>query len=171
MSPHAILRHLAIAALAALALAGCTSWKLGAPTAASVRPRSSPPPASAKVCVVRTSVLALAVTFPTRDNGLLVGATRGPSHFCYLAEPGTHQITIEADATEVATLQAEAGKSYVLSQEVDNILGYVKCRAVWVAESEADELFRDSSYEVLVGVPGSESLPTNPIYATAKRSF
>lgn len=71
---------------------------------------------------MRTSVLAAAVTFPTRDNGVLVGATRGPTHFCYLAEPGEHVVTIGADATETATITAEAGRTYVLEQEVDNTI-------------------------------------------------
>jgi hypothetical protein len=119
--------------------------------------------------MVRTSVLAQAVTFPTHDNGVLVGATRGPTHFCYLAEPGEHEIVIEADEVEKAKLTAEAGKSYFLKQEVDNILGYVKCRGVWLAEAEAKSLFDSSEYEVLVGVPGSEKLPPNPPYAPAKK--
>ena len=158
-----------LVAVASLALASCVSWKLGSPTAAAVKPRSAPPPGSAKICVVRTSVLAAAVTFPTRDNGQLVGATRGPSHFCYLAEPGEHAIAIEADAVETAKLTAEAGKSYVLKQEVDNILGSVKCRGVWMEERAADELFDESPYQVLVGVPGSERLPSSPNYVPAKQ--
>ncbi len=117
---------------------------------------------------MRTSVLASAVTFPTRDNGVLVGATRGPTHFCYLAEPGEHEISIEADEVERAKLTVEAGKSYFLKQEVDNIFGYVKCRAVWLAETEAKDLFDASTYEVLVGVPGSETLPPNPPHAPSK---
>ncbi|WP_146651638.1 hypothetical protein [Labilithrix luteola] len=149
-------------------LAGCSSWKLDRPAVAPVQAQTQVPPTAAKICVVRTAVLGSAVTFPTRDNRLLVGATLGNTHFCYLAEPGEHEITIEADAIETAKLTAEAGKSYFLKQEVDNIFGYVKCRAVWLAESEARGLFESSSYEVLVGVPGSERLPDNPPFARAK---
>lgn len=159
---------LAIVLLALMPVA-CTSWKLVSSSAAVLRPTSSPPADAAKVCVVRTSVLAHAVTFPTHDNGALVGATRGPGHFCYVAEPGEHEIAIEADEVENAKLTAEAGKSYFLKQEVDNILGYVKCRAVWVDETEARELFAGTNYEVLVGVPGSEKLPSDPPYAPAKK--
>jgi hypothetical protein len=129
----------------------------------------APPETMAKVCVVRTSVLAQAVTFPTRDNGVLVGATRGPTHFCYLAEPGAHEISVEADSVETAKLQAEAGKSYVLKEEVDNIFGYVKCRAVWVDPAAAEDLFQSSYYEVLTGVPGTEALPGSPPVAPARR--
>lgn len=112
----------------------------------------------------------MAVTFPTHDNGVLVGATRGPTNFCYLAEPGEHDIAIEADDVEHAKITVEAGKTYYLKQEVENILGYVKCSAVWVNEETAKELFRESSHEVLVGVPGSERLPAATPYAPLKRS-
>jgi hypothetical protein len=98
---------------------------------------------------------------------VLVGATRGPTHFCDLAEPGDHEIEIEAAEGEKAKLTAEAGKSYFLKQEVDNIFGYVKCRGVWLTEAAAKHLFNSSDCEILVGVPGSERLPPNPPYARA----
>ncbi len=152
----------------AVSLVACTSWKLERPSAA-LPPLGQGPAASAKICVVRTSDLARAVTFPTHDNGVLVGATRGPTYFCYLAEPGAHEISIRADEIERATLFADAGRSYYLKQEVDNLFGYVKCHAIWVEEQAARELFDESNYEVLVGVPGSEKLPSNPPFATSKR--
>ena len=117
-------------AIASFAMAGCTSWKLDAPPAGTVMPSGAIPSGYARVCVVRTSVLALAVPFPTHDDGVLVGATRGPSFFCYLAAPGEHEIAIDADETEHARLTAQAGASYVLKEEVDNIFGYVKCRSI-----------------------------------------
>ena len=93
----------------------CTSWKLEQ-AVSPLQPPSAPPANVAKVCVVRTSVLAAAVTFPAHDNGVLVGATRGPGHFCYLAEPGEHEIAIDADEVEAAKLLAEPGRSYSSSR-------------------------------------------------------
>jgi hypothetical protein len=156
--------------LVAALVAGCTSWKLAPPTTPQVAPFGPPAPTVAKVCVVRTSVLAQLVTFPTHDDGVLVGATRGPSFFCYLAEPGEHEIAIEADEQEDATLTAAAGRTYYLHEEVDNILGYVKCRSVWVTEDVARTLVPDVDYEVLVGVPGTEKLPGDPPFAPAKHA-
>ena len=75
--------------------------------------------------MARTSAIAGAVTFPVRDNGVVVGATRGPGHFCYLSDPGRHEIHIEADEVETASLDAAPGVRYYLLQEVENILGYV----------------------------------------------
>lgn len=142
----------------ALALAGCTSWKLAEPVSPP-SPFQDPPAERAQICVFRTSVLAQAVTFPVRDNGVLVGATRGPSHFCYLAEPGPHTIVVEADEPETAVIHANPGARHYLSQEVENLFGWVRCRAVWVTEDAARELAEQSSYHVLAGVPGRERLP------------
>lgn len=155
--------------VACLVIVGCSSWKLSTPPTTALGAESPPPPGAAKVCVIRTAVVAIALTFPTRDNGALVGATSGPTYFCYAAEPGEHEITSEADEVDVARLTAEAGKSYFLEQRVDFIFGYVKCRSVWVAEPEAARLFRASYPGALVEVPGSERLPPDRPYARAKR--
>jgi hypothetical protein len=157
----------AAVAVAPLLVAGCTSWKLAQPAAATVMPFDAAPPAAARVCVVRTSILALAVTFPTHDDGVLVGATRGQSFFCYLAEPGEHEIAIDADETEHAHLTAKAGESYFLKEEVDNIFGYVKCRSVWVKADDARDLVASADHLVLVGVPGEEKLPGDAPFAPA----
>ena len=156
-------------ALVAPALAsGCTSYELAAP-ASPTSPFAAPPADRAQICVVRSSVMAQAVTFPVHDGEMLVGATRGPGHFCYFAAPGRHTIAIEADEIERAVLIAEPGGRYYLKQEVDNLFGYVKCRAIWVTEPVAHELFDDSPPGVLVGVPGSERLPGEVPFAPASR--
>lgn len=160
-------RALLAGALAVFAASACSSYKLGAPVQP-IDPTLGGPGGLATVCVVRTSVLAMAVTMPTRDNGILVGATRGPTRFCYYAEPGEHEISIKADSTETAHLVAEPGGRYYLKIEVDNIVGWVRGRGVWVREDEAIEAFESSSYEVLVGVPGSEKLPAEMPIAPAK---
>jgi hypothetical protein len=113
--------------------------------------------------------MAQAVTFPVHDGSMLVGATRGPGHFCYFAEPGRHAIAIEADEVEHAEVIAEPGGRYYLKQEVDNLFGYVKCRAIWVTEPIARELLDGSSSRVLVGVPGSERLPGEVPFAPASK--
>lgn len=161
-------RGAALALALVASTAACTSYKLAEPHPESPRAETLAPAHLAKVCVVRTSVMAMAVTFPTRDNDVLVGATRGPTYFCYHAEPGEHRITIEADEPEHAVLRAEAGHTYVLKQEVDNVFGYVKCRAVWVDPAEGAKLFADAEHQVLVGVPGSERLPGHAPVAPAR---
>jgi hypothetical protein len=165
--PWTRLAHAAAAMTLALAGTACTSYKLAEPSAP-VQPWSPAPGGLATVCVVRTSVLALAVAFPIRDNGKLVGATRGPSHFCYYAEPGEHDITVESDTTETAHLVAAPEGRYFLKLEVDNIAGWVRGRPVWVTEDVAREDFDGSIYQVLVGVPGAEQLPGEVPIAPAR---
>ena len=118
--------------------------------------------------MIRTAHIALAVIFPVRDNGVLVGATRGPTYFCYLAEPGDHSLVIESDTVEGAVLTAEPNGHYFLHQEVDNIFGWVRSRSAWVSEGVARDLLRESNYEVLARVPGSERLPMAPVRARAR---
>lgn len=144
---------------AALALSACSSYATAEPRTPVVVPDTPVPQDVARVCVVRTSPLARAVAFPTRDNGVLVGATRGPTYFCYHAAPGAHDLVMTADNQGTATLLAQAGQSYTLKQEVDFIFGVVNVRPVWVAPEAAHELLQGSSYEVLVEVPGQEKLP------------
>jgi len=118
--------------------------------------------------VIRTAHVGFAVIFPVRDNDALVGATRGPTYFCYLAEPGEHALVIESDTVEGAVLTAESNGHYFLHQEVDNIFGWVRSRSSWVSEEVALRLLRESNYEVLVRVPASERLPAAPARAKAR---
>lgn len=155
-----------------LPVVACSSYKLATPEPNSaVSFTSAVPSSEARVCVVRTSILALAVTFVTHDNEVLVGATQGPTYFCYVAEPGVHDISIDTgDEVARATLSAEAGQTYYLKEEVENLFGVVKCRPTWVTEGVARELVRESTQAVLVGVPGSEKLPSATPYAPIRRS-
>jgi len=153
----------------AVSFAGCTGWKLAEPKAA-LPPLGPPLQAVAKVCVIRGSMLWRSVTFPTRDNGLLVGATQGSTYFCYLAEPGAHEISIDANDIERANLWAQAGGSYYLEQEVEPWLDLVvTCHLDWIDEAAAAKIIGRSDYRILVGVPDRERLPPNPPFAPSKR--
>jgi len=152
------------------ALAGCSSYTTAPPLTPVVTRDSPIPPDVARVCVVRTSALAMAVAFPTKDNGVLVGATKGPTYFCYYAAPGPHRITMIADNETAAVLTAEAGRAYILHQQVDFLFGVVRVRPVWVTPDRAGELFEHSDYEVLTSVPGTEKLPDDGVVAAAMPS-
>jgi hypothetical protein len=155
-------------ALLLVFLAACSSYKLREPEKPTLDALGTPPPNAARVCTVRTSVLAGAVTFPIRDNGQLVGATRGPGHFCWLAEPGDHEITIETDHVDTAQVRAEPAKVYFLKQNVSNLMGVVTCEPQWIDFDEARKAITDTPYEVLSGVPGEEKLPEQPPFVKAR---
>ena len=159
-----------VVAASVLLLASCSSWKVQSPPRPVLLPFAELPPGTAEICVVRTSVLAQAVAFPTRDNGVLVGATKGPTYFCYLAGEGRHDITVESDDVDEAVLQAEAGKRYWLKHEVDFIFGHVGCRPVWLDESVARSELAAADHEVLVGVPGDEKLPGDRPFVRGRRT-
>lgn len=156
-----------VLAVGAAFATGCGGYRLSAPAKVAYH-RATPPPAdAAKVCVLRTTVLANAVTFAVRDNGTLVGATRGPTHFCYEAEPGDHLLEVDGDEVVKTSLRAEAGRSYYLHQKIDFFFGVVKCRPEWVEEAAAQPLFDDSIYRVLTAVPEGQTLPPEPPRAAA----
>jgi hypothetical protein len=155
-------------ALLLLFVTACSSYRLREPEKPPLDALGAPPANAARVCTVRTSVLAGAVTFPIRDNGHLVGATRGPGHFCWLAEPGDHEITIETDHVDTAQLRADPAKVYFLKQQVSNMMGVVTCEPQWIDFEEARKAIADTPYEVLAGVPGEEKLPDQPTFVKAR---
>lgn len=111
------------------------------------------------VCMIRTSTLAAGVTFVAYDNGVLVGATRGPTFFCYRAAPGIHHIAVlTQDETETHDVEVIPGERYYLHQGVLNVFGLVRTRGVWVDETTARGLVTQSRHVVLIGAPARERL-------------
>ena len=144
--------------LAALAFAsGCYSYSL---RTVSPPPLPAAAPGEGQICVLRPHVQAFAVTAVVHDNGVLVGATRGPSWFCWRALPGHHVILSDADAVDEATLEVAPGGRYYLHQRVRNLFGFVRTKLAWVDEVEAERMMRRARYRVLSSVPGDEQLPT-----------
>lgn len=124
---------------------------------------------TAEVCVVRPQTAAREVSMPVRDNGRLVGATRGTTFFCYLASAGEHQITSVDDDTGPTLLHARAGARYWLHQEVSEIGGAIHAHLDWVDEATARELVDACEARVRVAVPGHEDEPAALPVAPAKR--
>ena len=108
-----------------------------------------------RVCVVRVETFDDRTAFPTWDNGVLVGATRGGTHFCYIAEPGVHEIVMGAKNTISLAATLEAGKGYYLEHEAIPAAGVTNVKATWIADATAKLLLGQSSYEVITEVPKS----------------
>ncbi|MBX3189810.1 MAG: hypothetical protein KF819_22485 [Labilithrix sp.] len=158
----------ATASVLAASAIGCASYRIAEPRTEVLHPFAPIPAAGegafARVCVIRTSRFAQAVAFPTWDNGVLVGATKGPTFFCYKAEPGDHVIAINADEETRVSLRAEAGKSYYLHQKIGSPF-WVTCEADWVSELVARDLVDDSTYEIVTRSP--EPVPAPIPFARA----
>ena len=146
----------ALAAFALTTVTGCSHYKLRE-VDAPMNPFGDAHNGLAKVCILKTTNVALAVTFVAWDNGTLVGATRGPTHFCYWSEPGEHDIFVDANGTSHTHYRAEAGHSYFLHEKV-RFFGAPLAELEWVDAAHAEKLFPSSSYAALVGVPTTETL-------------
>ncbi len=126
------------------------------------------PSGAAQVCVVRPDSLAASVAMPVRDNGRLVGATRGTTFFCYLARAGEHQITSVDDDTGPMLLRAVSGARYWLHQDVSELAGAVHAHLDWVDENAGLELLDACEARVHVAVPGHEDETSAQPIAPAK---
>ncbi len=138
-------RHFIESPLGRSPFAGSTAAELGAV-----------PAGVARVCVIRPERAAASVTMEVRDNGRLVGATRGTSYFCWLAAPGEHQITSIDDDTGPTLLQARANARYWLHQEVSTLDNAVHAHLDWVDDLTASDMIDECDQRVLVSVPGHE---------------
>jgi len=150
--------------LATASLLACSPYRLApapAEPGAVVQPFTTYIDGMATVCMIRTAQLALAVTFIVHDNDLLVGATRGPTYFCYRAQPGRHRIAITSDDGEQRfDVLLEPRARYYLDQRLEADFGDVLPHAVWVDEATATRLLARSEHRILQGAPASEHLLT-----------
>lgn len=150
---------------AAVLLAGtaaCSPLRLGdAPAAAQLvtQPFTAYVDGMASVCVIRTARLAAGSTFAVHDNDVLVGATRGPSYFCYRAQPGHHRIVVASeDAAQTFDVVLAERARYYLDQGLRFGFGAVVPQGTWVDEDTAAALIRRSQHRILQGAPASETL-------------
>src|SRR4051794_40924354 len=126
----------AVLFLAFVALAACTpasKYRLAEPSSTPVRPFDPPPSQYGEICVIHPDPRGSSVTHVVRDNGKLVGATSGPSYFCYYAEPGEHEIADEGSDAVAARTVVEAKHHYYVHAEVN--LG--NDRLAWVSDDAA----------------------------------
>ena len=138
---------------------GCSSYGLVKPDPPPIDAHASPPPGMAQVCVLRPHWLASAVTYVVHDNGVLVGATRGPTYFCWLAAAGPHVITSECDdilrdPIELRALLAPDVRYYI--HESPNPLGH---SFEWVPPEKGAEMVARCGYRRVVSAPSSEHVP------------
>lgn len=162
------MRTLVLVALGAT-LVACSSYGIAPPKQPVLHPfHDIAKEDFARVCVIRTNgYYARAVTFVTHDNGVLVGATKGGTYFCYQAEPGRHVMRLEADGESEVIFTAAKGESYYLREEAPWHLWKLTPKGVWLDEQEAREEIVDSTYEILVEAPSKENLQGQPIFVKA----
>jgi len=143
-----------IACISSVALLACSHAKSPAP-----REVAAIPQGVAQVCVVRPEAESSSVTMTLKDNGRLVGATRGRTYVCWLVAPGAHQIGSDDDDTGPILLRAEANARYWLHQEVLEVGGVAHAHLDFVDDAEAHDLLDACEERVRVAVPGHDDHP------------
>lgn len=168
---HRRIDVLAIVATVAI-LPCCTTYTLAQPTEPPIAAFGPSSIKAATVCVIRPSHWALATTFVVHDDTQLVGATKGESYFCYLAEPGPHRILASrGDASEDAAqigLHAQAGHRYWLHVDFDRDFG---TQLEWLDEDTARPMVESCDYKELVDAPDGEDAPEGVPYARAQSTM
>jgi hypothetical protein len=156
-------RFACIPFVASLLLLACSPYKLAEPKTPAIAPFGPSSTSVGTICVIRPSHWSGEVTFLVRDDDQLMGATRGESWFCYLAEPGEHHIVSntgrERDPTGTASITVVGGGRYYLHQDFDNVWGTIVDKLKWVEPQLAGELIEGCDNKVIVEVPGTERLP------------
>jgi len=147
-------------------LAGCTSYRVSTSAPPPAHVFAPTPAGAAQICVVRPHQVGALAPAVVHDNGHLVGVTKGPTYFCYLAQPGQHLLAsrygddvdrdLGTDQVEEASVTAEPGRRYFLHHDVSNPL-VLSVR--WVAEPAARPMIDACRYAQLQEVPGDEALP------------
>ncbi|MEJ7731961.1 MAG: hypothetical protein WKG00_22465 [Polyangiaceae bacterium] len=156
----------AAAALLASLTSGCTAYSVETARTPTLHPFAPPPAGHGEICVVRPHVTGMLAVAVVHDNDVLVGATRGPTYFCYLAAPGSHRVTstygddidreLGTDVVAEASVVVAAGSRHYLHQDVRTALSM---SVAWVDEGTARRMIDDCSPARLGAVPGSQALP------------
>lgn len=131
-------------------LSGCARPELLFPDLPPIDPLAEPTYGLAQICVIRPHTLAMLDTVPIEDNGHLVGATRGPSYFCYAAQPGAHRIEIvEYKPRPTLELKVAAGQRSYIHLRV----GIGRYRLAVLPEDRVQEQLDKCEYSQLVETP------------------
>lgn len=80
--------------------------------------QTTPPEGMGLICILRPHSIGSALTAPVYDNGLLIGATKGPSYFCYAAQVGVHLVTSHTAPTRTLAVTVAGGETLYLHQEL-----------------------------------------------------
>ena len=140
-------------------LFGCARPELVFPDLPPVDPLAEPAYGLAQICIIRPHTWAMLDTVPIEDNGRLVGATRGPSYFCYAAQPGVHRIElVEYKPRPTLELKVAAGqRSYVHLH-----VGIGRYRLTVLPEDRVQEQLDKCEYSQLVETPNMAVYTESP---------
>lgn len=154
--------------LACLCSSACTRYEIALHDDAPAKVFDALPANAGQICVVRPHNVALLVPAVVRDNRRLVGMTKGPTWFCWLAEPGLHKImtrygddideNLGTDEISDAAIMVDAGGRYYLQHDVSKIL---TLSVRWVLDTaEAQAMISECQWADMVAAPSGEKIPS-----------
>jgi hypothetical protein len=158
-----MLKSLKFAALVSLCCVSCSSYSVGFVANDPLDVQAAVPPEHGLVCVVRTSLVGAALTLPIRDNGKLVGATEGPSHFCYRAGVGRHRLTVEVSDADAIELAVSGGDRHF----VEHAVRFGSDELLVLNAEQGLAAVTKSEPTVIEGGPEGEPLPGEVPFAEA----
>lgn len=123
-----------------------------------------PPEGMGLICILRPHSIGLALTVPVYDNGLLVGATRGPSYFCYPAQAGTHIVNSHTAPPRTLEVTVVGGETLYLHQE----LRVGADRLSVVSASTAQHMLERCDYSLLTVAPQQDIAAEAPALRGSK---
>jgi hypothetical protein len=128
-----------VSMLAVLA-AGCASVPLAPPQADLAAKRFDPPPSGmANLYVYRNENYGSAVRLSVVLDGALLGDTAAKTYLFTPIAPGTHTVVSKAENDSTAVIDARAGSSYFLWQEVKMGLWSARSALQQMEEAEGRE--------------------------------
>lgn len=153
--------------LAGIWASGCTPYEIASRETAPSKTFDPLPTNTGQICVIRPHTVALLVPAVVRDNRQLVGMTKGPTWFCWLAEPGVHKImtrygddideNLGTDEVTDAAILVEPGGRYYLHHDVSKIL---TLSVRWILDpAEAQAMIAECEWADLVAARSGEKLP------------
>jgi hypothetical protein len=106
-----------------------------------VKPTIAPKADKAVLVIARTTSIGFAVTIENYLDRKLIGQTKGKSYFITDVNPGPHYVMGHAENWGTARINFEAGKLYVLNQDIR--------MGVWMARTSFTPLSADEAAKQL----------------------
>lgn len=108
-----------IGALALSVLAGCASVPLASPELdAQAKSFAAPAAGKANIYVYRHESFGAAIRIPVSLDGRKVASTAAKTYMLLSVAPGPHQVLSDAEVEDKLEVNAEAGKTYYIWQEI-----------------------------------------------------
>lgn len=99
-------------------LSACASVPLAPPETDLKAKTMSPPPDKALVYLYRNEIMGSAIKMTVNLDGRYAGQTASKTYFMWLLDPGKHDLTSVTEDTSNLSIDAKAGETYYVWQEV-----------------------------------------------------